>query len=108
MGEPMDRSKRVFGRLTALEEAFPTIEVATISSYEVGDGVPTFGVDESQRRTLAIPVAEEAGMRLMTAFTRWCARNRPRTYLKEDVQATKVPRKAEDRGLAVGTSFTTA
>jgi hypothetical protein len=52
MGEPMDRSKRVFwGPPMSFEEAFPTIESATISSYEVGKGVPTFGIDESQRRT---------------------------------------------------------
>jgi hypothetical protein len=50
MGEPMDRSRRVFGRLSTLAEAFPTIESATISSYEIGQGVyefrdepPTFG-----------------------------------------------------------------
>jgi hypothetical protein len=51
MGEPMDRSRRVFGNLTTFEKAFPTIEVATISSYEVGESVHTFGIDESQRRT---------------------------------------------------------
>src|SRR6185437_563937 len=52
MGEPMDRSKRVFCEsTTSFEEAFPTIESATISEYEVGEGVPTFGVDESHRRT---------------------------------------------------------
>jgi hypothetical protein len=52
MGEPMDRSTRVFGKLTTFEKAFPSIEVATISSYEVGQDVYTFGTDESQRRTL--------------------------------------------------------
>lgn len=51
MGQPMDRSRRVFGRLTTFEEAFPTIEIATISYYEVGKGVYTFDIDESQRRT---------------------------------------------------------
>ena len=51
MGEPMDRSKRVFGHLAPFEEVFPTIEVATISSYEIGEGVYTFGVDESLRRS---------------------------------------------------------
>jgi len=61
MGEPMDRSKRVFGNLTTFEEAFPTIESATIPEYEVGEGVPTFfGVDESRSRTFGegVPFTE--------------------------------------------------
>ena len=51
MGAPMDRSKRVFGHLSPFDEVFPTIEVATISSYELGEGVHTFGIDESKRKT---------------------------------------------------------
>lgn len=51
MGEPMGRSRRVFGRVTTFAEAFPTIESATISSYEVGQGIYTLSTDESQRRT---------------------------------------------------------
>ena len=53
MGEPMDRSKRIFLELTpSFAKAFPTIEVATISSYEVGESVYNFDdIDESQRRT---------------------------------------------------------
>jgi hypothetical protein len=62
MGEPMDRSKRVFGQLTTFEKAFPTIEVATISSYEVGEGVYTFGADESQRRTFGEGVPLRDGL----------------------------------------------
>jgi hypothetical protein len=42
MGEPMDRSKRVFGTLTTFEKAFPTVESATIASYEDGDGIFAF------------------------------------------------------------------
>jgi len=63
MGEPMDRSRRVFGRLTTFEEAFPTIEVATISSYEVGKGIHIFGaVDESERRTFGEGVPFREGL----------------------------------------------
>jgi hypothetical protein len=51
MGEAMDRSNRVFGNLTTFEKAFPTIEVATISYYEVGKGAHAFVIGESQRRT---------------------------------------------------------
>jgi hypothetical protein len=38
MGEPMDRSKRVFGDLAPFEKVFPTIDVATISSWKDGEG----------------------------------------------------------------------
>jgi hypothetical protein len=63
MGEPMDRSGRVFGRETTFEEAFPTIEVATISYYEVGKGVPTFGIDdEAQRNTFGQGVPFRRGL----------------------------------------------
>jgi len=51
MGEPMDRSRKVFGHLTTFEKAFPTVESATISSYEVGSGVYSYGIDEASRRT---------------------------------------------------------
>jgi hypothetical protein len=43
MGKPMDRSKRVFGKLTTFEKAFPTIESATIAYYETGEGVYAYG-----------------------------------------------------------------
>lgn len=63
MGEPMDRSRRVFGHLTTFEEAFPTIEVATISSYEVGEGIHMLGaVDESERRTFGEGVPFREGL----------------------------------------------
>jgi hypothetical protein len=62
MGEPMDRSKRVFGHLAPFEEVFPTIESATISSYEDGEGVYTFGVDESRRRTFGKGVPFREGL----------------------------------------------
>ena len=56
MGEPMDRSNRIFAPQTSFEKAFPTIESATISSYEDGEGI--HGFDESRRRTFgkALPV----------------------------------------------------
>jgi hypothetical protein len=61
MSEPMDRSKRLFGQLTnSFEEAFPTIESATISSYEVGGGVHAFGIDKSRRESFGegVPFVE--------------------------------------------------
>ena len=62
MGEPMDRSKKVFGHLSTFEKVFSTVEVATISSYEVGKGVYTFGIDESQRRTFGEGVPFKEGL----------------------------------------------
>jgi hypothetical protein len=62
MGEPMDRSKRVFGRLSTFDEVFPTIEIATISSYEIGEGVHTFGIDESRRRAFGEGVPFREGL----------------------------------------------
>ena len=62
MGEPMDRSRRVFMELTTFEKAFPTIESATISSYEVGKGVYSFDVDESQRKTFGEGVPFREGL----------------------------------------------
>ena len=62
MGEPMDRSKRVFGQLGKFEEVFPTIEVATISSWEEGEGVHRFGVDESHRRSFGNGVPFKHGL----------------------------------------------
>jgi hypothetical protein len=34
MGAPMDRSRRVFGKLTSFEEAFPTLEEVTVEFTE--------------------------------------------------------------------------
>ncbi len=62
MGEPMDRSRRVFGQLTTFEKAFPALEVATISSYEDDEGVYNFETDESQRRTFGEGVPFREGL----------------------------------------------
>jgi hypothetical protein len=62
MGESMDRSKRVFGRLGQFEEVFPTIEVATISSYELGEGVYRSGADESHHRSFGNGVPFRHGL----------------------------------------------
>jgi hypothetical protein len=62
MGEPMDRSKRVFGHLGKFEEVFPTIETATISSYEDGEGIFTFGIDPARRRTFGNGVPFKHGL----------------------------------------------
>jgi hypothetical protein len=39
MGEPMDRSQRVFGRLTTFEDAFPTVEEAVVEYTESDRGM---------------------------------------------------------------------
>jgi hypothetical protein len=39
MGEPMDRSRRVFVQLGPFEEAFPTLEEATIEYTESESGI---------------------------------------------------------------------
>jgi hypothetical protein len=45
-------------------------------------------------------------MKLTTACTRWCAKMRQRRNLTQPVPAMKAPRRAEDRGVVVETSFT--
>jgi len=63
MGEPMDRSRRVFGELTTFEKAFPAVEIATISSYEVGKGIYMFdAIDESERTTFGEGVPFREGL----------------------------------------------
>jgi len=46
MGQPMDRSNRVSGKLTTFQDASPALESATISSYEIGEG--TFASQREQ------------------------------------------------------------
>jgi hypothetical protein len=60
MGEPMDRSNRPFAPLTSFEKAFPTVESVTIASYEIGEGVYSFG--DEQRNTFGRPQPLEAGL----------------------------------------------
>jgi hypothetical protein len=62
MGEPMDRSKRVFWQSGTFEQAFPTVESATIASWEDGDGVFTFGVDPALRRTFGNGIPFTGGL----------------------------------------------
>jgi len=61
MGEPMDRSKRVFGDLAPFEKVFPTIDVATISSWKDGEGY-TRSADESLRRSFGTGVPFKHGL----------------------------------------------
>jgi hypothetical protein len=61
MGEPMDRSNRIFAPQTTFEKAFPTIESATISSYEDGEGIYRF-VDESRRGTFDKGLPVKSGL----------------------------------------------
>jgi len=57
-----DRSNRAFGHMAPFDEVFPTIDVAKISSYELGEGTNRFGMDEATYRSFGDGVPFKYGM----------------------------------------------
>jgi hypothetical protein len=59
MGKAKEGSKPLFRGLSTFEEAFPTVEGATIASYEVGEGVYT---SEVPRNAFGTPLPFGSGL----------------------------------------------
>lgn len=63
MGEPMDRSKRIFVKFGSFEKAYPTLQSVTVESYEDGDGVFR-AFSDSPNRTFGNPRPWTGGLLL--------------------------------------------
>jgi len=61
VGEPMDRSKRVFVTPGPFASAFPLLERVTVESYEDGEGVFS-AFSDSPRKTFGNPLPWSGGL----------------------------------------------